>query len=95
MALKSTSRSAEQRHSKRYAAWNRCTPSKTLICNPTQLFTAYCQKQGQDPNSVAFLFDGTRLRPDQTPASEDMEVCRCSYALYVTATGAYDDRMRM
>lgn len=46
-----------------------------LLTLTTQLFTAYCQKQGQDASAVAFLFDGNRLRPESTPASEDMEVC--------------------
>jgi small ubiquitin-related modifier len=32
---------------------------------------AYCERQSVDPNSMAFLFDGRRLRAEQTPA----EVC--------------------
>jgi hypothetical protein len=30
--------------------------------------SAYCKKVGADMESVRFLFDGQRLRPDQTPA---------------------------
>jgi hypothetical protein len=34
---------------------------------------AYCKKIGAELDSVRFLFDGNRLRPDQTPADLDME----------------------
>ena len=33
-----------------------------------KLMTAYCDRQSQDINAIAFLFDGRRLRPEQTPA---------------------------
>lgn len=42
-------------------------PTPSISCNTSSL-------QGQDITSVAFLFDGTRLRPEQTPETEDMEV---------------------
>lgn len=29
---------------------------------------AYCDRQSVDPSSIAFLFDGRRLRAEQTPA---------------------------
>lgn len=32
-----------------------------------KLMTAYCDRQSVDLNSIAFLFDGRRLRGDQTP----------------------------
>jgi small ubiquitin-related modifier len=37
-----------------------------------KLMNAYCDRQSVDLNSIAFLFDGRRLRGDQTPD----EVCR-------------------
>jgi hypothetical protein len=36
-----------------------------------KLMNAYCDRQSVDPSSIAFLFDGRRLRAEQTPA----EVC--------------------
>jgi len=38
-----------------------------------KLMDAYCSRQGQDANSVRFLFNGNRLQPDQTPKELDME----------------------
>jgi len=38
-----------------------------------KVMTAYCRKVGADQDSVRFLFDGTRIRPDQTPAELEME----------------------
>jgi len=38
-----------------------------------KLMTAYCQRQGQTVEMVRFLFDGTRLRGNQTPSELDME----------------------
>lgn len=32
-----------------------------------KLMTAYCDRQSVDFSSIAFLFDGRRLRGDQTP----------------------------
>jgi len=39
----------------------------------SKVMTAYCKKVGAEAESVRFLFDGTRIRPDQTPAELDME----------------------
>jgi len=39
----------------------------------SKVMTAYCKKVGQDPEQVRFLFDGVRVRPDQTPADLEME----------------------
>jgi hypothetical protein len=33
-----------------------------------KLMHAYCDRQSVDPQSIAFLFDGRRLRAEQTPA---------------------------
>lgn len=34
---------------------------------------AYCSKAAVDVEQVAFIFDGHRLRPEQTPEDVDME----------------------
>lgn len=38
-----------------------------------KVMNAYCKKVGADPDSVRFLFDGVRIRPEQTPADLNME----------------------
>ncbi|KAG2434201.1 hypothetical protein HXX76_007927 [Chlamydomonas incerta] len=38
-----------------------------------KVFNAYCNKKGQDPASVRFLFDGQRINPDATPEQLDMQ----------------------
>ncbi|KAJ4955614.1 hypothetical protein NE237_012397 [Protea cynaroides] len=38
-----------------------------------KLMTAYCDRQSVDQNSIAFLFDGRRLRAEQTPDELEME----------------------
>ncbi|KAH9621884.1 hypothetical protein KSS87_014827 [Heliosperma pusillum] len=38
-----------------------------------KLMNAYCDRQSQDINSIAFLFDGRRLRVEQTPDELEME----------------------
>ncbi|CAM6114627.1 unnamed protein product [Calypogeia fissa] len=38
-----------------------------------KLMNAYCERQSVDASSIAFLFDGRRLRAEQTPAELDME----------------------
>ncbi|KAG5232214.1 hypothetical protein OIU76_004946 [Salix suchowensis] len=38
-----------------------------------KLMTAYCARQSVEFNSIAFLFDGRRLRGEQTPDELDME----------------------
>ena len=42
-----------------------------LCCR--KLMQAYCAKASVDPESVAFVFDGNRLRAEQTPEEVDME----------------------
>ncbi|CAM8959255.1 hypothetical protein QQ045_003406 [Rhodiola kirilowii] len=38
-----------------------------------KLMGAYCDRQSVELNSIAFLFDGRRLRGDQTPDELEME----------------------
>ncbi|XP_074302241.1 small ubiquitin-related modifier 1-like [Silene latifolia] len=38
-----------------------------------KLMSAYCDRQSVDFSSIAFLFDGRRLRADQTPDELEME----------------------
>ncbi|CAM8900821.1 hypothetical protein QQ045_010161 [Rhodiola kirilowii] len=38
-----------------------------------KLMNAYCDRQSVEMNSIAFLFDGRRLRPEQTPDELEME----------------------
>nr|VDC75259.1 unnamed protein product [Brassica rapa] len=38
-----------------------------------KLMNAYCDRQSVDMNAIAFLFDGRRLRAEQTPDELDME----------------------
>jgi small ubiquitin-related modifier len=32
-----------------------------------KLMDAFCDRQGKQPSTVRFLFDGTRVRPEDTP----------------------------
>jgi Ubiquitin-2 like Rad60 SUMO-like len=43
-----------------------------LVCR-RKLMAAYCNKSSIDVESVAFIFDGQRIRGDQTPGDLDME----------------------
>ncbi|KAG4112081.1 hypothetical protein ERO13_D13G141600v2 [Gossypium hirsutum] len=38
-----------------------------------KLMNAYCDRQSVDFNSIAFLFDGRRLRVEETPDELEME----------------------
>ncbi|KAK1292065.1 Small ubiquitin-related modifier 1 [Acorus calamus] len=38
-----------------------------------KLMNAYCDRQSVDFNAIAFLFDGRRLRGEQTPDELEME----------------------
>ncbi|KAL5562115.1 hypothetical protein UlMin_031862 [Ulmus minor] len=38
-----------------------------------KLMTAYCDRQSVEMNSIAFLFDGRRLRAEQTPDELEMD----------------------
>jgi small ubiquitin-related modifier len=32
-----------------------------------KLMDAFCERQGKQPSTVRFLFDGTRVRPEDSP----------------------------
>ncbi|CAL9095914.1 unnamed protein product [Musa textilis] len=38
-----------------------------------KIMSAYCDRQSMDFNAIAFLFDGRRLRGEQTPDELEME----------------------
>nr|OQO23598.1 hypothetical protein B0A51_08100 [Rachicladosporium sp. CCFEE 5018] len=38
-----------------------------------KLMDAFCERQGKSMQSVRFLFDGTRVMPDDNPQSLDMQ----------------------
>ncbi|KAG2198903.1 ubiquitin-related domain-containing protein [Mucor mucedo] len=38
-----------------------------------KLMDAYCERQGKQPGSVRFLYDGTRVLPQDTPNELDMD----------------------
>jgi len=38
-----------------------------------KLMDAYCDRQAISPNSIRFLYDGQRVREEQTPQELDME----------------------
>ncbi|PUU82396.1 ubiquitin-related domain-containing protein [Tuber borchii] len=38
-----------------------------------KLMDAFCDRQGKSPNSVRFLFDGTRVQGGDSPESLDMQ----------------------
>eukprot|EP01112_Ceratiomyxa_fruticulosa_P024240 TRINITY_DN977_c0_g2_i1.p1 TRINITY_DN977_c0_g2~~TRINITY_DN977_c0_g2_i1.p1 ORF type:complete len:100 (-),score=18.01 TRINITY_DN977_c0_g2_i1:127-426(-) len=39
----------------------------------SKLMDAYCQRQGINPNSVRFLYDGQRIPNDRTPKDLEMD----------------------
>ncbi|KFH42671.1 Ubiquitin-like protein-like protein [Hapsidospora chrysogenum ATCC 11550] len=38
-----------------------------------KLMSAFCERQGKSPNSVRFLFEGTRVQPTDTPDLLEMQ----------------------
>lgn len=44
-----------------------------------KLMDAFCERQGKQMSTVRFLFDGTRVRPEDSPET----VCRSVYSLLV------------
>ncbi|EEQ28753.1 SUMO protein smt3 [Microsporum canis] len=38
-----------------------------------KLMDAFCERQGKQLSTVRFLFDGTRVRPDDSPETLDMQ----------------------
>lgn len=58
-----------EQHERRGALRHVCAPCRKLM-------NAYCAKASVDVDQVAFIFDGNRLRPEQTPEDVDMEEVR-------------------
>lgn len=40
-----------------------------------KLMDAFCERQGKQQNTVRFLFDGTRVRPEDTPDTVCTHLC--------------------
>ena len=40
-----------------------------------KLMDAYCERQGKQPGSVRFLYDGTRVLPQDTPNDVSCFLC--------------------
>ncbi|EEA20412.1 SUMO protein smt3 [Talaromyces marneffei ATCC 18224] len=38
-----------------------------------KLMDAFCERQGKQASTVRFLFDGTRVRPEDSPDTLDMQ----------------------
>ncbi|KAF5121131.1 Ubiquitin-like protein SMT3 [Metarhizium anisopliae] len=38
-----------------------------------RLMNAFCDRQGKSPNSVRFLFEGSRVQPTETPDDLEMQ----------------------
>lgn len=38
-----------------------------------KILNAFCNKKAVDPNQVRFVFDGTRVNPNSTPAMMGMD----------------------
>jgi small ubiquitin-related modifier len=51
------------------ASFFRCKPTTPL----QNLMDAWCKREGVPPDSVRFLFDGQRIRPNHTPDDLDMK----------------------
>lgn len=49
-----------------------------------KLMSAFCERQGKSPNSVRFLFEGTRVQPTDTP-----EAVRCFPLIFPHVDGAH------
>lgn len=44
-----------------------------------KLMDAFCERQGKQANTVRFLFDGTRVRHDDTPDAVSWPLCLWSH----------------
>ncbi|PVH79446.1 ubiquitin-like protein, partial [Cadophora sp. DSE1049] len=44
---------------------------RTIILK--KLMDAFCERHGKTPNSVCFLFDGSRVQPTNSPDTLDMQ----------------------
>ncbi|KAK2648595.1 hypothetical protein Ddye_016084 [Dipteronia dyeriana] len=63
-----------------------------------KLMTAYCDRQSVELNSIAFLFDGRRLRAEQTPDEVWLLLCMLIYygvCLYSSTFYGISSRWRM
>ena len=63
-------------HTQRYQTARLCsghTGRTVQLLRHRKLMAAYCNKSSIDVESVAFIFDGQRIRGDQTPGDLDME----------------------
>ena len=40
----------------------------------SKLMNAFCERQGKTPQTVRFLFDGDRVRPEDSPASVSITI---------------------
>jgi len=38
-----------------------------------KLMNAFCERQGKDPKATRFLFEGTKVKPDDTPDILEMQ----------------------
>jgi len=54
-----------------------------------KLMEAYCDRQGKSLAAIRFMFDGNRLRPDQTPEQLEMENGDSIDALLEQTGGAF------
>jgi len=52
------------------------------------VFDAYCQRKALQLNSVRFIFDGARLKGEQTPDDYEMEDGDCIEAMMEQVGGA-------
>jgi len=49
------------------------TAGFALALPSRQIFNAFCSRKALQPDAVRFLFDGSRINPNQTPKDLDME----------------------
>lgn len=42
-----------------------------------KLMDAFCERQGKQPSTVRFLFDGTRVRPEDSPDTVCLIILLC------------------
>lgn len=41
-----------------------------------KLMNAFCERQGKDPKTVRFLFEGTRVTAQDTPETVSLPLCK-------------------
>ena len=54
-----------------------------------KLMETYCDRQGKSMNAIRFMFDGQRIRPEQSPADLEMENGDSIDALLEQTGGAF------